>query len=63
MSQRSDHHELGGGHLEIETSSDRWFGLVFAAAFALLAAYFGWRGACLVAGAAGSRPRHSWSWH
>jgi hypothetical protein len=44
MSQRSDHHELGAGHQEIETSSDRSFGLVFAAAFALLAGYFGWRG-------------------
>ena len=37
MSQRSDHHELGAGHQEIETSSDRSFGLVFATAFALLA--------------------------
>jgi len=44
MSQRSDHHELGAGHQVIETSSDRSFGLVFAAAFALLAGYFGWRG-------------------
>lgn len=44
MSQRRDHHEFGAGHQEIETSSDRSFGLVFAAVFALLAAYFGWRG-------------------
>ncbi len=42
MSQRSDHHELGAGHQEIETSSDRSFGLVFAVVFALLAGYFGW---------------------
>src|SRR5262245_55502538 len=44
MSQRSDHHELGAGHQEIETSSDRSFGLVFAIVLALLAAYLGWRG-------------------
>ena len=44
MRQRSDHHELAAGHQEIETSSDRSFGLVFAVVFALLAGYFGWRG-------------------
>ncbi len=43
MSQRSDHHEFGTDHQEIQTSSDRSFGLVFAAVFALLAGYFGWR--------------------
>jgi hypothetical protein len=44
MSKRSDHHEFGAAHQEIETSSDRSFGLVFAAVFALLAAYLAWRG-------------------
>jgi hypothetical protein len=44
MRQRSDHHELAASHQEIETSSDRSFGLVFAVVFALLAGYFGWRG-------------------
>ena len=44
MSQRRDHHEFGAGHQEIETSSDRSFGLVFAVVFALLAGYFAWRG-------------------
>src|SRR5262245_43362661 len=56
MNQKSNHHEFGGGHQEIETSSDRSFGLVFAAAFALLAGYFGLRGIswwpALLAGAA-----------
>jgi len=44
MSQRRDHHELGASHQEIETSSDRSFGVVFAVVFTLLAGYFGWRG-------------------
>ena len=44
MRQRSDHHELAASHQEIETSSDRSFGLVFAVVFALLAGYLGWRG-------------------
>src|SRR5262245_11880481 len=43
MRQRSDHHELAASHQEIETSSDRSFGLVFAVVFTLLAGYFGWR--------------------
>ena len=38
------HHEFGGTHQEIETSSDRSFGLVFAVVFALLAGYFVWLG-------------------
>ena len=38
------HHELGNGHHAIETSTDRSFGLVFAAVFALLAAYLAGRG-------------------
>jgi hypothetical protein len=44
MSQRRDHHEFAASHQEIETSSDRSFGLVFAVVFALLAGYFAWRG-------------------
>ena len=44
MSQRSDHHEFGAAHQEIESSSDRSFGLVFAGVFTLLAGYLGWRG-------------------
>jgi len=44
MSQRRDHHEFGASHQEIETSSDRSFGMVFAVVFALLAGYFAWRG-------------------
>jgi hypothetical protein len=38
------HHEFGGAHQEIETSSDRSFGLVFAAVFAILAGYSVWNG-------------------
>ena len=37
MRQRSDHHEFATSHQEIETSSDRSFGLVFAVVFTLLA--------------------------
>ena len=43
-SGRTKHHEFGRGHQDIETSSDRSFGLVFAGAFALLSGYFGWHG-------------------
>ncbi len=43
MTQKGSHHELGTGH-HAETSSDRSFGLVFAAAFALLALYLAWHG-------------------
>ena len=41
---RTTHHEFDGTHQEIETSSDRSFGLVFAAAFALSAGYLAWHG-------------------
>jgi hypothetical protein len=44
MTQPTSHHEYGASHHAVETSSDRSFGLVFAAAFALLAAYLAWRG-------------------
>jgi Saxitoxin biosynthesis operon protein SxtJ len=44
MMQPTNHHEIGAGYTQIEASSDRSFGLVFAAAFALLTAYFGWHG-------------------
>jgi Saxitoxin biosynthesis operon protein SxtJ len=40
--RRADHHEFGARAESIETSSDRSFGLVFAAVFALLAAYNAW---------------------
>jgi hypothetical protein len=35
---RSTHHEFGGSHQAIATASDRSFGLVFGAAFALITA-------------------------
>src|SRR5688572_20418579 len=38
------HHEFGTGHQVVETSSDRSFGLVFAAAFALIAVLLAWHG-------------------
>jgi hypothetical protein len=41
---RTAHHEFEGTHQEVEISSDRSFGLVFAAAFALTAGYLAWRG-------------------
>jgi len=44
MTQRTNHHEIGAAHQQIEISSDRSFGLVFAGAFALVTAYFGWHG-------------------
>jgi hypothetical protein len=44
MRQPTSHHELGVRHHAVETSSDRSFGLVFAAAFSLLALYLAWRG-------------------
>ncbi|HZT50031.1 MAG TPA: SxtJ family membrane protein [Hyphomicrobiaceae bacterium] len=44
MTQKGSHHELGTGHHAVQTSSDRSFGLVFAAAFALLALYLAWHG-------------------
>jgi hypothetical protein len=44
MTQPASHHEFGAGHDVVETSSDRSFGLVFAAAFSLLAAYLAWHG-------------------
>lgn len=43
MSPTAGHHELGGRAAEVETSSDRSFGLVFAGFFALLAAYHAWQ--------------------
>ena len=45
MTKTTSHHEFGESHHEVETSSDRSFGLVFAGFFALIAAYQGWRGA------------------
>lgn len=42
MAQTTGHHEFGASFEEIETSSDRSFGLVFTAFFGLLAAYFAW---------------------
>ena len=39
----TSHHEFGASHDEIETASDRSFGIVFAVAFALLAIYLAWR--------------------
>jgi hypothetical protein len=44
VTKTTSHHEFGASHHEIETASDRSFGLVFAGAFALLAAYQAWRG-------------------
>ena len=38
------HHEFGATAHAVETSSDRSFGLVFAAAFTLIAAYLAWHG-------------------
>jgi hypothetical protein len=43
MSNLTDQHEFGASHQEIETTSDRSFGLVFAAVFAHLSAYWAWR--------------------
>jgi hypothetical protein len=40
----TSHHEVGTDHHEIEGPTDRSFGLVFASVFALVAAYFAWRG-------------------
>jgi len=42
MRRRADHHEFGGRVASTESSSDRSFGLVFAAFFAILAAYNWW---------------------
>ena len=42
MALTATHHELTGGYQPIEGSTDRSFGLVFAAVFALLAAYLIW---------------------
>ena len=42
MALTAAHHELKGGYQPIEASTDRSFGLVFAAVFALLAAYLIW---------------------
>lgn len=44
MALTASHHEFGGGHHAIETTTDRSFGIVFAIVFALLAAYLSWRG-------------------
>jgi hypothetical protein len=44
MRRAADHHEFGARAASVETSSDRSFGLVFAAVFAILAAYNGWHG-------------------
>lgn len=44
MKKTNAHHEFGASHVEIETSTDRSFGIVFAVFFSLLAAYLSWRG-------------------
>jgi hypothetical protein len=44
MRRAADHHEFGARAMSAEASSDRSFGLVFAAVFVLLAAYNAWRG-------------------
>jgi Saxitoxin biosynthesis operon protein SxtJ len=44
VSEASSHHELGALNHHVEGSSDRSFGLVFAAVFALIAAYAAWHG-------------------
>ena len=44
MRRAADHHEFGARAMSAEASSDRSFGLVFAAVFALLAAYNAWHG-------------------
>ena len=40
----ASHHEPGTAHQEIESSSDRSFGVTLGGALALLAAYWAWRG-------------------
>jgi hypothetical protein len=42
MTRRADHHEFGGHAAPAESSSDRSFGLVFAAFFGILAGYNAW---------------------
>jgi hypothetical protein len=49
MGSAVGHHELGYRHHAVETSTDRSFGLVFAAVFALLAFHLAWAG-------------RAWSW-
>jgi Saxitoxin biosynthesis operon protein SxtJ len=44
MRRAADHHEFGARAAPVETSSDRSFGLVFAAVFAVLAAHNAWHG-------------------
>jgi hypothetical protein len=44
MKQAIGHHEFGSAHHDVETSSDRSFGLVFAGAFTVVAAYLAWKG-------------------
>ena len=44
ISPTAHHHEFGASHQSIEGSNDQSFGLLFAAVFALLAAYLEWQG-------------------
>src|SRR5262245_60467231 len=44
ISPTAHHHEFGASLQPIEGSNDQSFGLLFAAVFALLAAYLGWHG-------------------
>lgn len=45
MTKTTGHHEFATSHQEVEGSSDRSFGLVFAGFFAFVDVYQGWRGA------------------
>jgi hypothetical protein len=45
VTTKTSHHELGASHQEVESSSDRAFGLVFAGVFTLIAVHQAWRGA------------------
>jgi len=42
MAQATGHHEFGASHHDVETASNRSFGLVFTAFFVLVTAYFAW---------------------
>ena len=45
MTKPTGHHEFGASHHEVEGSSDRSFGLVFAVVCTLIAIHQAWRGA------------------
>lgn len=45
VTETTSHHEFGASHHEVETSSDRSFGFVFAGFLALVTGYQAWRGA------------------